>query len=277
MNDCKAYAACLRAVRERAPLVQVITNFVTVNDCANVILAAGGSPTMARDIREAAEVAENCAGLVVNLGAIEDAEAMFAAGARANALGHPVVLDPVAAGGSALRRTVSARLLRELRFAVIRGNHSEIKALALGIGAGSGVDVAPGDVVTEESLSGAIALAKNLAKQTGAVVVISGALDVVAEAERAVVLRNGCATMAKITGSGCMLSALTGAFCAAMPENSFDAAVAATAALGICGERAEVRRLQNGTGTATFRTDLIDGVSLLTEEQLLGGIHCEND
>ena len=123
------FASALRAVRTRAPLVQCITNFVTVNDCANILLAAGASPTMAHNIREVEESVAGVQALVLNMGAIEDADAMVLAGKRANALGIPVVLDPVAAGVTALRREVAARLLREVRIAVIRGNASEIRAM----------------------------------------------------------------------------------------------------------------------------------------------------
>lgn len=266
------FAAPLRAVRETAPLVHLITNFVTVNDCANLVLAAGGSPTMARDPLEVAEVTAACRALVLNLGAIGEREAMLLAGAQANALGLPVVLDPVAVGVSALRRETAGRLLEALRFAVIRGNASEIRALALGEQAGSGVDAAAVDAVTPETLPRAVALAQTLARRTGAVVALSGALDIVADGERAVVLSNGCPTMGRITGSGCMLSALTGAFCGALPQDPLLAAAGAMATLGVSGDRAEALRLQKGTGTATFRTDLIDGVSLLTPDAIQGGV-----
>ena len=121
------FAAALRRVRDTAPLVQCITNFVTVNDCANIILAAGGSPSMADDIREAAESAAGADALVCNLGAIGKVDSMISAGQSANRAGHPVVLDPVAAGGTALRRQESARLLKHVHFAAIRGNASEIR------------------------------------------------------------------------------------------------------------------------------------------------------
>ena len=269
------FASALRAVRTRAPLVQCITNFVTVNDCANILLAAGASPTMAHDIREVEESVAGVQALVLNMGAIEDADAMVLAGKRANALGIPVVLDPVAAGVTALRREVAARLLREVRIAVIRGNASEIRAMASGEIGGSGVDVAAVDAVTEDNLPQAVALARSLAHRTGGAVAISGPIDVIADGERAALLRNGCATMSRITGSGCMVTTLAGAFCGALPSEPFRAACAALAAMGVCGEIAEARRLQNGTGNATFRTDLIDAVFNLTPEQLNGGIRYE--
>ncbi|MBR6542868.1 MAG: hydroxyethylthiazole kinase, partial [Anaerotignum sp.] len=114
----------LRAVRESSPLVQCITNFVTVNDCANIILAAGGSPTMAMDAREVEEAVRDVSALVCNMGAIESMEAMILAGKEANQLHIPVILDPVAAGGTQLRRDVSKELLKQVQFSVIRGNAS---------------------------------------------------------------------------------------------------------------------------------------------------------
>lgn len=108
------FEAALRRVRERTPLVQCITNFVTVNDCANILLASGASPTMAHDIREAAEAVTGADALVCNMGAIEDTDAMILAGKQANRLGKPVILDPVAAGGTALRRESAGRLLSEI-------------------------------------------------------------------------------------------------------------------------------------------------------------------
>lgn len=265
----------LSLVRERAPLVQCITNFVTVNDCANIVLAAGGSPSMADDVREAAEAVRGAAALVCNLGAIAAVDAMLTAGKAANELGRPVVLDPVAAGNTALRRQESARLLSGVKFAAIRGNASEIRALARGELTGSGVDVSGEDAVTDATLPRTVETARLLAKQTGAVVAVSGPIDVVTDGEQTVLLRNGCATMARITGSGCMLTSMLGAFCGADRSHPFEATCAAIAAMGVAGDLAEERRLQNGTGNATFRTDLIDAVFNLTEEQLNGGVRYE--
>ena len=265
----------LSLVRERAPLVQCITNFVTVNDCANIVLAAGGSPSMADDVREAAEAVRGAAALVCNLGAIAAVDAMLAAGKAANELGKPVVLDPVAAGNTALRRQESARLLAGVKFAAIRGNASEIRALARGELTGSGVDVSGEDAVSDATLPRTVETARLLAKQTGAVVAVSGPIDVVTDGGQTILLRNGCATMARITGRGCMLTSLLGAFCGADPGHPFEAACAAIAAMGVAGDLAEERRLRNGTGNATFRTDLIDAVFNLTEEQLNGRVRYE--
>ena len=269
------FAACLQAVREKAPLVQCITNMVTVNDCANVLLAAGASATMAHHPLEVAVAVAGVQALVLNLGAVGDREAMYIAGREANRLGVPVVFDPVAAGFTGLRRETARKLLEEIRFAVIRGNASEILALAEDREGGSGVDVAAADTVTESGLPRAAELAQTLSRRTGAVVVLSGAVDVVADGRQALFLRNGSPTMARITGSGCMLSALTGAFCGACPDKPFEAAATAAASIALAGERAEELRLQKGTGNATFRIDLIDSVFNLTVERLIQGVRYE--
>jgi len=258
----------LQAVRQNAPLVQCITNFVTVNDCANIILAAGGSPTMAMDAREVEEAVRDVSVLVCNMGAIESVEAMILAGKEANRLGVPVILDPVAAGGTQLRRDASAELLENVQFSVIRGNASEIRYLAGQQTTGSGVDVSAVDAVTEENLNTVVKMVKKLAQETGSVIAISGVLDVVSDGEKTVVLRNGCATMSRITGSGCMLTSLIGAFCGAMSKDLFAATCTAMAVMGIAGEKAEQKRLQKGTGNVTFRADLIDSIFSMTEREL---------
>ena len=265
----------LEQVRTKAPLIQCITNFVTVNDCANILLAAGASPTMAQDIREVEEAVEGANGLVCNLGAIDFVDSMILAGKRANELGIPVVLDPVAAGGTTLRRQLSAKLLEEVHFSAIRGNASEIRALAGQASLGSGVDAAAWDAITKENLPQSVEVIRNLAQRTGAVIAVSGAMDVISDGTQTILLHNGCPTMARITGSGCMLTTLIGGFCAAAPEHPFEATCAAMAVMGICGELAEEKRLRNKTGNATFRTDLIDAVFNLTEQELKERIRYE--
>ena len=265
----------LEQVRTKAPLIQCITNFVTVNDCANILLAAGASPTMAQDIREVEEAVEGANGLVCNLGAIDFVDSMILAGKRANELGIPVVLDPVAAGGTTLRRQLSAKLLEEVHFSAIRGNASEIRALAGQASLGSGVDAAAWDAITKENMPQSVEVIRNLAQRTGAVIAVSGAMDVISDGTQTMLLHNGCPTMARITGSGCMLTTLIGGFCAAAPVHPFEATCAAMAVMGICGELAEEKRLRNKTGNATFRADLIDAVFNLTGQKLKERIRYE--
>lgn len=269
------FLTSLRQVRGNGPLVQCITNFVTVNDCANIILAAGGSPSMSQDIREVEESVCHADALVCNMGAIDFVDSMILAGKKANQLGIPVVLDPVAAGGTTLRRNASRTLLEQVRFTAIRGNASEIRSLAGQAAVGSGVDVSAEDAVTEQNAWAVAELAKELSKKTGSIIALSGPIDIVTDGTRTALIRNGCATMSRITGSGCMLTSLIGAFCGAHPDDPFSATCSAVAAMGICGEIAEEQRLQKKTGNATFRTDLIDAVFNLTEEQLSKGVHYE--
>lgn len=258
----------LHLVWEKAPLVQCITNFVTVNDCANIVLAAGGSPTMAMDVREVEEAVRDVSALVCNMGAIESIDAMLLAGKEANRLQIPVVLDPVAAGGTSLRRNAAAKLLENVQFSVIRGNASEIRYLAGQTASVCGVDVSRTDAVTAENLSEAAEMTKALARKSGSVIAISGILDIISDAETTMVLKNGCSAMSRITGSGCMLTSLIGAFCGALPKNPFLATCTAMAVMGIAGEKAEQLRLKKGSGNATFRTDLIDSIFSLTETDL---------
>ena len=268
------FEKALVQVRQKKPLVQCITNFVTVNDCANILLASGGSPTMASHPLEAEEAVAGVQALVCNMGAIDKIDSMILAGKAANRLGKPVVLDPVGAGGTQLRREAVKRLLEEVHFAVIRGNASEIRYLAGHKCTGSGVDVSRLDEITEDNLDVAVAMAEELAEKLHTVIAISGKIDVISDGKQSCVLRNGCATMARITGSGCMLTALIGAFCGAC-EDPFSATCTAMAAMGISGEIADTKRLRNGTGNATFRNDLIDAVFNLTQEQLKQGVRYE--
>lgn len=259
-------------VRQNAPLIHNITNYVTVNDVANVVLACGASPIMADDVDDAAEITTICGGLVINIGTLNHntIPAMFAAGARANDLGHPVVLDPVGAGASTLRTKTALDLLARVRFSVIRGNISEIKTLSQGTGTTKGVDADVADAVTADNLDQTVAFAKAFAAKTGAVVAMTGAIDIVADADRAYVIRNGNAMMATITGTGCQLSALTAAFVTANPDNVLDAAAAAVVTMGLAGEIAH-DRLTPQDGNATYRNYIIDAIFNMTAEKLAKG------
>lgn len=259
----------LENVRKTNPLIHNITNYVTVNDCANVLLACGGSPIMADDIAEAEEITSICGGLNLNIGTLNERTipAMFLAGRRANQLGHPVVLDPVGAGASALRTKTAQDLIKEVQFTVIRGNISEIKALALGEGGARGVDADVADRVTEENLPQAAAFAKAFAKKTGAVIAITGAIDIVADSETAYCIANGHPMMSSITGTGCQLSALTAAYVTANPTKPLEATAAAVCLMGICGEKA-YERLTEQDGNASYRGYIIDAIYRLSGEEL---------
>ena len=198
----------LENVRKTTPLIHNITNYVTVNDCANVLLASGSSPIMADDIDDVVDITSICGGLHINIGTLNrnTIPAMFLAGKRANELGHPVLLDPVGAGASKLRTDTAYQLLDQVKFSVIRGNISEIKTLALGEGSTRGVDASIDDTVTEENLDKTVAFAKIRRKEV-AIIVITGAMDIVADKNKPIVF-NGHPMMSRITGTGCQLSAL---------------------------------------------------------------------
>ena len=185
-----------------------------------------------------------------------------------------MVLDPVGAGASKLRTDTAFRLLREVKFTVIRGNISEVKTLASGAGTTKGVDADVADKVTEENLDAAVAFAKKFAAETGAVVAITGAIDIVADGEKAYCIRNGNAMMSSITGTGCQLSALTAAFVTANPGYPLEAAAAAVCAMGLAGEIAH-QRLTPQDGNATYRNYIIDAIYNMTPEQLEKGANYE--
>lgn len=268
-------ADVLDQMRLRNPLIHCITNYVTVNDCANIILAAGGSPIMADDIREAEEIAGLCSALVLNIGTLNarTVEAMLAAGKRANALGRPVVLDPVGAGASALRNEVLQDLLRQVRFAVIKGNGSEIAFLADGLGSARGVDAQAGCLAGEGNLAAKARQARELSERSGAVIAISGPIDILAHSRKAWAVRNGHPLMARITGSGCMTAAILGCCLGAnppkTPEDALRACLCAVCALGVCGELAAERMARgHSQGTGTYRVLLMDAMSTLDGKTL---------
>ena len=227
-------------VREKSPLIHNITNYVTVNDCANMVLACGASPIMADDKEEVAEIQTICAGLNINIGTLNSRtiESMKIAGMRANELGHPAVLDPVGVGASTLRTSTANELLKTVKFTVIRGNISEIKTLAVGTGTTKGVDADIADRVTEENLDEAVAFVKKFAERTG------------------------------------QLSALTAAFVTANQEHPLEAAAAAVCAMGLAGEIAH-KRLTPQDGNATYRNYIIDAIYHMDGDELERGAKFE--
>lgn len=267
----------LEKVRSTSPLVHCITNYVTVNDVANVLLACGGAPIMADAAEEVEDITSICTGLVLNIGTLNTRtiEAMMKAGRKANSLDHPVVLDPVGAGASPLRTETTFALLEHLRFSVIRGNISEIMTIARGSGTTRGVDADLRDLVTEDNLDEAVTFAKTLSERTGSVIAITGAIDIVANPDRAYVIRSGHPMMGRITGTGCMLTAMIGACITANPDQVLEATAAAVCLMGRAGELAHAKTAREGGGTSSFRMHLIDAVSILDGKSLEEGASYE--
>ncbi|MGN0709685.1 MAG: hydroxyethylthiazole kinase, partial [Anaerovoracaceae bacterium] len=188
-------------VRKKTPLVHNITNYVTVNDVANAILAVGASPIMSDEPEDVGDITSICGGLNLNIGTLNkrSIEAMHAAGGKAAELGHVILLDPVGAGASRLRTDTAASLMNDLPLTAIRGNVSELKALALGATSTKGVDADAADAVTDENLDQMIDFTKEYAEKAGCIVAITGAIDLVSDGTKCFVIRNGRPEMSSIT------------------------------------------------------------------------------
>ena len=263
-------------VRIKKPLIHNITNYVTVNDVANMVLACGASPIMADDENEVAEITSICTGLNINIGTLNSRTilSMKKAGQKANELLHPVLLDPVGVGASQLRTKTAFELIDNVSFSVIRGNISEIKVLAYRQGSVHGVDANVEDAVNEENLDNCIAFVKKYAQQVQAVVAVTGAIDLVSDGTTCYGIRNGTKEMSAITGTGCQLSALTTAFICANQDHILEASAAAVCAMGLAGEIAQTK-MQDHEGNATYRNRIIDAVYHMTGDVLAKGAKYE--
>lgn len=267
----------IKQLREQKPLIHCITNKVTMNDCANALLAVGASPIMADDEAEVEDITSICQGLLINIGTLNQATipAMLKAGKKANELQHPVLLDPVGIGASQLRYQTVKQLLQEVHFDVIRGNISEMKALMNMHTLSRGVDANEMDVLTDENIDENIAWLQQLSFKTGAVIAVSGAIDVIVDEKRAVVIKNGCCEMSQITGTGCMLSAIMTAFCTTQPDHLLEACAYVTSLMGYCGELARQKMIENHLGTGSLRVYLMDYLSMVNDDMMKEGMKIE--
>lgn len=267
MNITSYASTLLCGIRERAPLIHNITNFVAMEFSANILLALGASPVMAHAEGEVGEMASRADALVLNIGTLQRdwvASMILAAGAAADK-GIPVVLDPVGAGATALRTEAARRILRDARVSVIRCNASELLAVASGRAGTRGVDSAVGVSAAVRRAAG------NLAREKGCVVAVSGERDLVTDGRRAFRIANGHPAMTRVTGIGCGLSAVTAAFCAVAVGNLLPAAVAALAVYGLCGEMAAEVSEKPGSFPAAF----IDALYSVGSEEIGDRIRLE--
>ena len=250
--------ADVQRIRAEAPVVHNITNYVVMNTTANALLALGASPVMAHAEEEVAEMTAIARSLVINIGTLSAPwiAAMFRAGEAARRNARPVILDPVGAGATVFRTATARNLLAELSPAIVRGNASEIRALAYDERSTRGVDSAhqPED---------AAQAADALSARYGCVVVTSGAVDLISSPGMTARVCNGHPMMPKVTGMGCTASALTGAF-AAVNASARDAAVNAMAVMGIAGELAA----GHSRGPGTFLVRFLDALYLLNESDI---------
>lgn len=260
------WGEALAQLRRLRPLTLVVTNEVTVNDCANALLAAGASPVMSDDPQDAAALAELAAATVLNIGTVNEHRlaVMLAAGRAAGRAGRPLVLDPVGAGASQVRLKAALRLIDELKPTAVKGNLAEIRALAaLDGGSQKGVDS-----TASESLEQIAELALSLAAKWGALVFISGAVDVLASASgERVFIRGGSELLSCLTGTGCLLGALCGGYLGAASATPLQALAAAGAHLALAGERAAAE-LAGRRRLGEFHIRLLDQLALIEAEDL---------
>lgn len=265
----------LKNIKEKNALTHCITNSVTINDCANAVLAIGGSPFMAEDAEELEEVVTIADVLVINIGKLskEQINSMNISAEVANKTNTPIVLDPVGVGVTNLRNKTTLDLIENNKITAIRGNISEIKAIAKLVGVidenntAKGVDVNVDDIITEDNLSANGQIIKELANKLDTTILASGPIDILSDGETTIAIDNGDDMMPLITGSGCMLSSIVGSCIAG--SNPLDGAFVAILAMNLAGEKARAKVEERGEGTGSFRTYLIDYLYKTNSESLI--------
>jgi hydroxyethylthiazole kinase len=246
------------AIREKAPLVHNITNYVVMNNTANALLALGASPVMAHALPEVEQMVGYAGGLVINIGTLSDAwiDAMVAAAGKAKELGVPIILDPVGSGATEYRTKTARKLAETFRPAIIRGNGSEIMSLCRADVRTKGVDSGKGSDV-------ALDAANTLHRELGSVICITGETDYIVGGNEIHTVANGHPMMVKVTGLGCTATALCGAFAAVNP-NADQAAAHAMAVMGIAGEMAA----DKAAGPGSLQVAFIDSLYLMNENDI---------
>lgn len=256
----------MEEIRRKKPLIHNITNYVTVNDCANAVLAIGASPVMADAAEEVEDIVAISSALVLNIGTLNrrTAESMLTAGKKANELQIPVVFDPVGAGASGYRNRVAERLLTELKITVLRGNSSEIRSVAGFCAETKGVDASEADLLT--GIRAGKEVAMKAAEQFGCVTAVTGPTDVICDGKRTVLIENGSRLLSSVTGTGCMCTSLIGAFCGAGGD-PFAAAAGGVLSMSLAGELAQ--EIGAG-GNGSYHLSVIDQIGRLNAETLAG-------
>lgn len=268
----------LKNLKTKNPLTHCITNAVTVNDCANAVLAIGGSPIMAYNEEEVEEIVNIASSLVINIGnpSKDEVKSIKKACKHASKINKPILFDPVGVGISKLRNDLSIDLIKNSNITVIRGNMSEIKAIAKLIkpeilesnssSSGKGVDVAESDIITKDNLKVNGLIVKKLAEELNTIIITSGPIDIISDGDKLYAVENGDDIMPLITGSGCMLSAIIGAYIGA--NEPLVGGIIASLHMTIAGENAAKYVRENNLGTGTFRQRLIDNLYLITEDEI---------
>ncbi len=262
MDYIQSFSETLELIKKERPLVHHITNYVTVNDCANIVLALGGSPVMADDPKEVEEMVSQASSLVLNVGTLNQRtiESFILAGKKANSLGVPVVLDPVGVGATNLRRKTVEAILREVKLSVLRGNMSEIISIYGSGGTTRGVDS------MDDSMKGGKEIGLELARRLKCIVAITGKTDIVSDGERIFLLENGHEILSKVTGTGCMTTSLI-ALCSGTKCSPLHGAIMGTMIMGISGEKA-YEAIGHEKHFGSFRAKLFDAIGSFTLEDI---------
>ncbi len=260
MDLKNTFGELVEKLHQQKPVIHAITNYVTAESCADITLAAGGSPVMADEPEEVEEITAGAKALVINLGTLNFNKqiAMERSAMVAKKKGIPVVLDPVGVMASTMRLDFALKLLNKGYIDIVRGNFSECQALLLGKTGGHGVDNMEAGVEEGEALK----TAKDAATKFNCVFAVTGAVDNISNGKQAVVLNNGHPLLQDITGSGCMTTMLV-ACCAAVTK---DMLVAAALGVVIMGQSAELAAnfLEKKDGPGMFKVRLVDCVYHVT-------------
>lgn len=256
----------IEKIREKSPLVHNITNYVVMNNTANALLAIGASPVMAHAEDEVQDMVKIASSLVINIGTLSEKwiNAMHLALKQANSMNKPSVLDPVGAGATPYRSRAAADLLKTGSFSAIRGNASEIMSLESSAYQTKGVD----SIYTSEN---AIKAAQNLNKKSGSVVCVSGAVDYVISSNQIIKIMNGHPLMGRVTGMGCIATALIGAFIGVEEDISL-AVSGAMALMSVAGELSVVR----SDGPGSLQMNFLDKLHNITREEFTGTLKIES-
>jgi hydroxyethylthiazole kinase len=265
----------IEKLREKCPLTHCITNYVTINDCANAVLAIGGSPAMANEEPEIAEFVNYAGATIINMGNLLDnqIDAMKRAALETKKTQTPLVIDPVAVGVSELRNEMTKTIIDLSSVNIIRGNMSEIKAIGKiynitdETAIAKGVDVADEDIVNKNNLQQNVEIISKIAEELNTTTAVSGKIDIISDGSKTYLIENGEEIMSKITGSGCMLSCVIGAF--ASITNPLDAALIGTLSMTIAGELAYKTCKYNKQGSGSFRTYLIDELYNMNNQKII--------
>lgn len=265
MIDTEHLLRDIDAIRQKAPLVHNITNFVVMNNTANALLALGASPVMAHAPEEVAEMAAMASAVVLNMGTLSECwvEAMLLAGQSALEHNVPIVFDPVGVGATSYRNQTARRIFSQFTPSIIRGNASEIMALAAEL-LDTQQQIKTKGVDSTTASDNAIETAQRLAQQLGTVIAISGAEDFITDGKTVHSLKNGSPMMARVTGMGCTASAITGAF-AGVNSDMLEAAAHAMAVMGIAGELATLQ----SKGPGSLQVNFLDQLYTLTPESIV--------